>query len=49
MSPDTRLLYQVKVEDVEKFETTLDELMGDKVEPRKKFYRENSEKAHIIN
>lgn len=49
MSPDTRLLYQVKVEDVEKFETTLDELMGDKVEPRKNFYRENSEKAHIIN
>lgn len=49
MAPETRVLYQVGVEDVVKFEQTLLDLMGDDSEPRKTFYRENSEMAHIIN
>ena len=49
MSPETRVLYRVKIEDVEIFEETLEDLMGDDSEPRKKFYRENSEMAHLIN
>ena len=49
MAPESRVLYQVKVDDIPTFEQTLIDLMGDDSEPRKKFYRENSEMAHIIN
>lgn len=49
MAPETRTLYRVRVEDVNRFELTLNNLMGDDSEPRKKFFRENSEMAHIIN
>lgn len=49
MSPESRVLYQVKVDDISSFEQTLEDLMGDDSEPRKTFYRENSDLAHIIN
>lgn len=49
MAPESRVLYQVKVDDIPTFEQTLIDLMGDDSEPRKKFFRENSDLAHIIN
>ena len=48
MAPESRMLYRVRIEDVANFEQTLEDLMRDDSEPRKKFYRENSEMAHII-
>ena len=49
MSPSGRRLYQVKVGDIALFEKTLEDLMGDNSEPRKEFYRNNIDKAHLIN
>lgn len=37
MDPDTRTLYQVKVDDAREADLIFDKLMGDKVEPRRKF------------
>lgn len=37
MDPDTRTLFQVKVDDAREADMIFDKLMGDKVEPRRKF------------
>ena len=42
MNPDTRRLLQVRVEDAQEADGTFSMLMGDLVEPRKKFISENA-------
>lgn len=41
MNPETRILYQVKIEDAAKAERRVSTLMGDKVEPRKRWIVEH--------
>jgi len=41
MDPETRVLYQVKIEDAAKAERRVSTLMGDKVDPRKRWIIEN--------
>ena len=43
MDPDTRTFYQVKVDDAREADMIFDKLMGDKVEPRRKFIEDGAE------
>ncbi len=43
MDPDTRTLLQVSIDDAVEADKLFDKLMGDKVEPRKKFIEEGAE------
>ena len=47
MNPDTRTLKQISMEDAENVAKTFMSLMGEAVEPRKKFIAENSWRANI--
>jgi DNA gyrase subunit B len=42
MDPTHRKLYRVQIEDVIAADTIFEELMGEKVEPRKDFINENA-------
>ncbi len=42
MNPETRILYQVKIEDAMEADEIFTVLMGDKVEPRRDFIQENA-------
>ena len=43
MDPDTRTFYQVKVDDAREADMIFDKLMGDKVEPRRKFIEDGAQ------
>lgn len=43
MDPDTRTLLQVSIDDAREADVLFDKLMGDKVDPRKKFIEEHAE------
>ena len=43
MDPDTRTLLQVNIDDAREADILFDKLMGDKVDPRKKFIEEHAE------
>ena len=47
MDPDTRTFYQVKVDDAREADMIFDKLMGDKVEPRRKFIEDGAEFVKI--
>lgn len=47
MNPETRTLKQISMEDAENVAKTFTSLMGEAVEPRKKFIAENSWRANI--
>ncbi|MEK6933879.1 MAG: DNA topoisomerase (ATP-hydrolyzing) subunit B [Nanoarchaeota archaeon] len=47
MNPKTRLLKKVTIEDTVKADETFSKLMGDDVEPRKKFIAERAQEAQI--
>ena len=47
MNPETRTLKQISMEDAENVSKTFMSLMGEAVEPRKKFIAENSWRANI--
>lgn len=47
MNPETRTLKRITMEDAEKVAKTFISLMGEAVEPRKKFIAENSQRANI--
>lgn len=47
MNPETRTLKQITMEDAETVAKTFMSLMGEAVEPRKKFIAENSWRANI--
>jgi DNA gyrase subunit B len=47
MNPKTRILKQVSVEDAVEADETFSILMGDAVEPRRKFIEENSKEAEL--
>lgn len=47
MNPETRTLKQITMEDVESVAKTFMSLMGEAVDPRKKFIAENSWRANI--
>jgi DNA gyrase subunit B len=42
MNPDTRTLLQVKIEDAYEADEIFSTLMGDEVEPRRKFIEDNA-------
>ena len=41
MDPETRVLFQIQIEDAAKAEKRVSTLMGDKVDPRKRWIIEN--------
>ena len=47
MAPEKRWLKQIHMDDAEEADRLFDLLMGEKVEPRKKFIEENSTLAEI--
>ena len=47
MNPETRTLKQISMEDAENVSKTFMSLMGEAVEPRKKFIAENFWRANI--
>ena len=47
MNPETRTLKQITMEDAETVAKTFMSLMGEAVDPRKKFIAENSWRANI--
>lgn len=47
MNPKTRILKQVSIEDAVEADETFSILMGDVVEPRRKFIEENSKEADL--
>ncbi len=49
MDPVTRTMLKVSMEDAEKADETFSMLMGDDVEPRKKFIEENAQFAHDLD
>ena len=49
MEPATRTLLQVSIEDAASAERVVSELMGDQVEPRKKFIQEHAKEARYLD
>lgn len=49
MEPKTRTLVQVSIEDAATAERIVSELMGDQVEPRKKFIQEHAQEARYLD
>ena len=49
MDPDQRTLLQVELEDTLDADETFEQLMGDEVEPRRKFIEENAIYAENID
>ena len=49
MEPETRTLLQVSIEDAASAERIVSELMGDLVEPRKKFIQEHAKEARYLD
>lgn len=49
MEPETRTLLQVSIEDAAKAEQIVTELMGDNVEPRKRFIQEHAKEARYLD
>jgi len=47
MNPKTRILKQVSIEDAVEADETFSILMGDAVEPRRKFIEENAKYAEL--
>lgn len=47
MNPKSRILKQVSIEDAVEADETFSILMGDAVEPRRKFIEENSKEAEL--
>ncbi|AGX88816.1 DNA gyrase/topoisomerase IV subunit B [Mycoplasma parvum] len=47
MDPKTRTLSQIKIEDDEEAQKTMEKLMGKKVKPRRKFIEDNYDKAML--
>lgn len=48
MNPDSRTLLQVQIEDAAKAERRVSTLMGDKVDPRKRWIVENVDFTEIV-
>lgn len=49
MEPETRTLLQVTIEDAATAERVVSELMGDQVEPRKRFIQEHAKEARYLD
>jgi DNA gyrase subunit B len=49
MNPETRTLLQVKVEDQGDADNIFSELMGDQVEPRRRFIEDNALKVKNLD
>ncbi len=49
MEPETRTLLQVSIEDAASAERVVSELMGEQVEPRKKFIQEHAKEARYLD
>ena len=47
MDPEHRLMYQVSIDDAQRADAAFDTLMGEKVEPRRKFIEDNA--LNVIN
>jgi DNA gyrase subunit B len=47
MSPETRILKKITIDDAKKADLTFEVLMGDKVPPRKKFIQTHAHMAEL--